>query len=138
MGIRHPEARAGILAEALTRLNAMSFLIGHVTMHTTGQAFPMAFQAGGPHAQDRGLEAVAAAFAEMTGNATAAVWEKPQGKRPPIRLEKRWRIVPRGLALMIGCQTFPNWNGYPGLFASLATGNTVIVKPHRAQSCRWR
>lgn len=125
-----PETRAGILLEALTRLNAMSFLIGHATMHTTGQAFPMAFQAGGPHAQDRGLEAVAAAFAEMTGSATAAVWEKPQGKRPPIRLEKRWRIVPRGLALMIGCQTFPNWNGYPGLFASLATGNTVIVKPH--------
>ena len=31
---------------------------------------------------------------------------------------------------MIGCSTFPTWNGYPGLFASLATGNTVIVKPH--------
>ncbi|QQM30785.1 phenylacetic acid degradation protein PaaN [Martelella lutilitoris] len=125
-----PETRAGILLEALTRLNAMSFLIGHATMHTTGQAFPMAFQAGGPHAQDRGLEAVAAAYAEMTGSATAATWEKPQGKREPITVEKRWRIVPRGLSLMIGCQTFPNWNGYPGLFASLATGNTVIVKPH--------
>ena len=29
-------------------------------MHTTGQGFVMAFQAGGPHAQDRGLEAVGA------------------------------------------------------------------------------
>ncbi len=125
-----PETRAGILLEALTRLNAMSFLIGHATMHTTGQAFPMAFQAGGPHAQDRGLEAVAAAFTEMTSTATAATWEKPQGKHDPITLEKRWRIVPRGLSLMIGCQTFPNWNGYPGLFASLATGNSVVVKPH--------
>ncbi|MAM11518.1 MAG: phenylacetic acid degradation protein PaaN [Rhizobiaceae bacterium] len=125
-----PETRTGILLEALTRLNAMSFLIGHATMHTTGQAFPMAFQAGGPHAQDRGLEAVAAAYAEMTGSATAVTWEKPQGKHAPITLEKRWRIVPRGLSLMIGCQTFPNWNGYPGLFASLATGNTVTVKPH--------
>ena len=30
----------------------------------------------------------------------------------------------------IGCNTFPTWNGYPGLFASLATGNAVVVKPH--------
>ena len=45
-------------------------------------------------------------------------------------LEKHWRVVPRGVALVIGCQTFPTWNSYPGLFASLATGNTVIVKPH--------
>ena len=33
-------------------------------------------------------------------------------------------------ALVIGCQTFPTWNSYPGIFASLATGNPVIVKPH--------
>ena len=33
--------------------------MANAVMHTTGQAFPMAFQAGGPHAQDRGLEAVA-------------------------------------------------------------------------------
>ena len=52
--------------EALVRLNAMSFEMGNAVMHTTGQAFAMAFQAGGPHAQDRGLEAVATAWAEMT------------------------------------------------------------------------
>ncbi|MDI9650393.1 phenylacetic acid degradation protein PaaN, partial [Burkholderia cenocepacia] len=39
-------------------------------------------------------------------------------------------IVPRGTGLVLGCCTFPTWNGYPGLFADLATGNTVIVKPH--------
>ena len=38
--------------------------------------------------------------------------------------------MPRGIALVIGCNTFPTWNGYPGLFASLATGNPVLVKPH--------
>jgi phenylacetic acid degradation protein paaN len=124
------EARVGVCLEALTRLNAMSFLIGHATMHTTGQAFPMAFQAGGPHAQDRGLEGVATAWSEMTRTAKRAVWEKPQGKHVPIVIEKEWRLVPRGVALTIGCNTFPTWNGYPGLFASLATGNTVIVKPH--------
>ncbi|MCA8930831.1 MAG: aldehyde dehydrogenase family protein, partial [Rhodospirillaceae bacterium] len=31
-----------------------------------------------------------------------------------------------------GCNTFPTWNSYPGLFASLVTGNPVIVKPHPA------
>jgi len=45
-------------------------------------------------------------------------------------MEKRFTVVPRGIALVIGCSTFPTWNGYPGLFASLATGNAVIVKPH--------
>ena len=124
------EARTGVLLEALVRLNAQSFVLGHATMHTTGQAFPMAFQAGGPHAQDRGLEAVAVAYDELTRTARDAVWEKPQGRNAPIVLDKHWTLVPRGIALTIGCNTFPGWNGYPGLFASLATGNPVIVKPH--------
>ena len=92
----------------------------------------MAFQAGGPHAQDRGLEAVAYAVAEMSRAPRETQWEKPQGKGEPIRLSKRFRIVPRGVAVEIGCATFPTWNLYPGLFASLATGNTAIVKPHPA------
>jgi acyl-CoA reductase-like NAD-dependent aldehyde dehydrogenase len=91
----------------------------------------MAFQAGGSHAQDRGLEAVAFALAAMRRVPAAATWEKPQGKRPPLRMLKRYRIVPRGISLFIGCATFPTWNGYPGLFASLATGNPVLVKPSR-------
>ena len=45
-------------------------------------------------------------------------------------MAKRFTVVPRGIALVIGCNTFPTWNGYPGLFASLATGNPVLVKPH--------
>jgi phenylacetic acid degradation protein paaN len=31
---------------------------------------------------------------------------------------------------VVGCNTFPTWNSYPGLFASLVTGNPVVVKPH--------
>jgi len=58
------------------------------------------------------------------------VWEKPQGKNPPLKLKKHFEIVGRGVALVIGCGTFPTWNTYPGLFAALATGNPVIVKPH--------
>jgi phenylacetic acid degradation protein paaN len=125
-----PETRVGACLEALSRLNRHGFLLGHATMHTTGQAFAMAFQAGGPHAQDRGLEAVAAAWAEMTRFASHARWEKPQGKAAPLVVEKHWALRPAGLALTIGCNTFPTWNSYPGLFASLATGNPVIVKPH--------
>jgi len=124
------KTRVGICLEVLARLNRISFEIANAVMHTTGQAFAMACQAGGPHAQDRGLEAVAYAFSEMTRTPTQAIWTKPQGKAEPIVLEKHWRIVPRGVSLVIGCQTFPTWNSYPGLFASLATGNTVIVKPH--------
>ncbi|WP_374299180.1 phenylacetic acid degradation protein PaaN [Paracoccus sp. (in: a-proteobacteria)] len=126
------ETRIGACLEILARLNRISFLLGHATMHTTGQAFAMAFQAGGPHAQDRGLEAVAVAWTEMTRFADAARWEKPQGKAAPLVIDKRWTLVPAGVSLAIGCNTFPTWNSYPGIFASLATGNPVIVKPHPA------
>lgn len=127
-----PETRVGICLEILARLNARSFEMANAVMHTTGQAFAMAFQAGGPHAQDRGLEAATYAYAEMIRTPATATWTKPQGKGEPIVIEKHWRIVPRGVSLVIGCNTFPTWNSYPGLFASLATGNTVIVKPHPA------
>ncbi|PWE53807.1 phenylacetic acid degradation protein PaaN [Metarhizobium album] len=127
-----PQDRVGICLEILARLNRKSFEMANAVMHTTGQGFAMAFQAGGPHAQDRGLEAVAYAFAEMDRTPAEALWTKPQGKGQPIVMEKHWRVVPRGISLVIGCNTFPTWNSYPGLFASLATGNTVIVKPHPA------
>ena len=127
-----PEAWAGVCAEILSRINRQSFLFANAVMHTTGQAFMMAFQAGGPHAQDRGLEAVAYAAAEMKRIPAKAHWEKPQGKNEPLKMEKHYRIVPRGVGLVIGCCTFPTWNGFPGLFADLATGNAVVVKPHPA------
>lgn len=127
-----PETRIGVCLEALSRLNRDSFLMANAVMHTTGQGFAMAFQAGGPHAQDRGLEAVALAWEEMTRFAPEARWDKPQGKAAPLVLEKHWSLVPAGISLAIGCNTFPTWNSYSGLFASLATGNPVIVKPHPA------
>lgn len=125
-----PDMRAGICCEVLDRLNKRSFEMANAVMHTTGQAFMMAFQAGGPHAQDRALEAVAYAYKEMSRIPDAVRWEKPQGKHDPLLIDKSWRIIPRGVALVIGCATFPTWNGYPGLFASLVTGNAVLVKPH--------
>jgi phenylacetic acid degradation protein paaN len=125
-----PHGRAGVAAEILRRINARSFELAHAVQHTTGQAFVMAFQAGGPHAQDRGLEAVAYALAEQTRMPAAATWTKPQRGGDPLRLTKTSTPVGRGVALVIGCNTFPTWNSYPGLFADLVTGNPVIVKPH--------
>jgi len=98
---------------------------------TTGQGWMMAFQAGSPHAQDRGLEALTYAYREQSFVPPEATWEKPQGKNPPLVMKKHFQIVGRGVAVVVGCGTFPTWNTYPGLFAALATGNAVIVKPHQ-------
>jgi phenylacetic acid degradation protein paaN len=127
-----PAMRAAVCVEIVDRINKRSFELANAVMHTSGQAFVMAFQAGGPHAQDRALEAVAVAYAEQTRVPATARWEKPQGKRPPLMMEKTFTAVPRGIGLVIGCSTFPTWNSYPGLFASLACGNPVVVKPHPA------
>ncbi|MGW5158300.1 phenylacetic acid degradation protein PaaN [Nonomuraea wenchangensis] len=124
-----PEARALVCAEIIQRLHRRSFEIAYAVQHTTGQPFVMAFQAGGPHAQDRALEAVAYGLEAMTSSAASARWEKP-AKGEPLVMTKRFTVVPRGVAVVIGCNTFPTWNAYPGLFASLVTGNPVIVKPH--------
>src|SRR3954463_3540155 len=124
------EARAMVCLEILGRISDRTHEFAHAVMHTSGQAFMMAFQAGGPHAQDRGLEAVAYAYAEQVRTPDTAEWAKPQGKRDPLTLTKSFTPVPRGTALLIGRTTFPTWTGYPGLFASLATGTAVLVKPH--------
>ncbi|WP_404390859.1 phenylacetic acid degradation protein PaaN [Humibacillus xanthopallidus] len=129
-----PQVRAAVCVEIIDRINRRSFEIANAVMHTSGQPFVMSFQAGGPHAQDRAIEAVAAGLVEQERVPTSVVWEKPgkdrEGKPAPLRLQKDYRIVPRGIALVIGCNTFPTWNAYPGIFASLVTGNPVIVKPH--------
>ena len=125
-----PETRAGVCLEILSRIHSHVFELANAVHLTTGQAFVMAFQAGGPHALDRGLEAVAYAYREMTQQPRTARWEKPAGKAGTLLMEKTFHVVPRGIGLVIGCNTFPTWNSYPGLFASLVTGNPVVIKPH--------
>lgn len=123
------EDRAGILAESLERMKSRFFEIAYATMHTTGQGYMMAFQASGPHAADRALEAIAAGYDELQRFPKTALWDKPMGKFN-IQLNKEWRAVPKGVSVVIGCSTFPTWNTVPGVYASLITGNPVIVKPH--------
>ncbi|MCO6442033.1 MAG: phenylacetic acid degradation protein PaaN, partial [Nitrococcus mobilis] len=71
------EARAGVCLEILERLNKRSFELGQAVMHTTGQGFVMAFQAGATHAQDRGLEAIAYAYEAMSQTPPHSRWVKP-------------------------------------------------------------
>jgi phenylacetic acid degradation protein paaN len=123
------DARVGVGLEVLARLHARIFELANTVMHTSGQAFVMAFQAGGAHALDRALESIAYAYAEMSRVPRTAVWEKP-GRDAPVRMEKTYTVVPRGVALSIGCNTFPTWNTWPGVFASMVTGNPVVIKPH--------
>ena len=124
--------RAGICLEILDRINKRSFEIANSVMHTTGQPYMMAFQAGGPHAQDRGLEALSYAYKQLKDVPENATFTKPTGKdKPPIVMEKKLRVAPRGISLIITCSTFPTWNSYSALFASLITSNAVIYKPHR-------
>jgi phenylacetic acid degradation protein paaN len=123
------QERAGILLEALERMKGRFFEIAYATMHTTGQGYMMAFQASGPHAADRALEAIAAGYEELQRFPAHAQWDKPMGKYN-IQMSKESRVVPKGISVVIGCSTFPTWNSVTGIFASLVTGNPVIVKPH--------
>jgi len=124
------EERTGICLEILHRLNKRSFELAFAVMHTTGQGFMMAFQAGGPHAQDRALEAIAYAYDAMHDVPRQVTWSKKVSKTDTVHLEKTFRLVPRGISAVVACSTFPTWNSYPAIFASLVTGNAVVVKPH--------
>lgn len=123
------ETRAGILVESLDKLKSRFFEMAYATMHSTGQSFMMSFQASGPHANDRALEAVAMGVQELKRYPEKVDWVKPMGKFD-LNIKKNWKAVPKGIGLVIGCSTFPTWNSVPGLYADLITGNTAIVKPH--------
>lgn len=127
--------RAGILTESLDRVAARFFELALATQHTTGQSWIMSFQASGPHSNDRALETIALGLQEQTRFPAEADWVKPMGKDKEgnmkyVTLKKQWRNVPIGISLCIGCSTFPVWNTAPAIYASLVTGNPVIVKPH--------
>ncbi len=123
------EKRAELLVTTLERCKERFHEIALATHHTTGQAYVMAFQASGPHAADRALEALALAYQELKRFPSSVYWEKPMG-RITASLDKAFLPIPKGIGLVIGCSTFPTWNTLPGLFANLMTGNVSIVKPH--------
>ena len=123
------DIRATVLLDALDRVALRFFEIAYATMHTTGQSFMMSFQASGPHANDRALEVLSMAYHELNRFPSDVTWVKNMGKFD-LTLQKNYKAIPKGIALVIGCSTFPTWNTVPGLFGSLMTGNASIVKPH--------
>ena len=123
------DIRAEVLLDALDRVALRFFEIAYATMHTTGQSFMMSFQASGPHANDRALEVLSMAYHELNRFPSDVTWVKNMGKFD-LTLQKNYKAIPKGVALVVGCSTFPTWNTVPGLFGSLMTGNASIVKPH--------
>jgi phenylacetic acid degradation protein paaN len=124
-----PDTRAMICIELLKSLEKRLFENAYATMHTAGQSFMMGFVGSGANALDRGMEAIAYAYKAMTDIPARAAWARELGDTR-IAFEKRYHFVPRGLALVMCCATFPSWNAYPAITANLMTGNPVIVKPH--------
>ena len=123
------EQRVDLCLEIVQRLYGRWFEIAYANQHTTGQSFSMSCIGSGTNALDRGIEAVAYAASAMGRVPDHARWEKDFG-RTRVRLDKRYRILPRGTAVVITCASFPTWNAYPALLVNLATGNPAIVKPH--------
>lgn len=123
------EARVGACLEALHRIHQRGKEFAALTSHTTGQSLGMACSGSGTNALDRGLEAVAMAWAAMDRVPATVTWQQTFGKTP-VTLHKRFRPRPLGTALVIACASFPAWNAYPAILVNLATGNPVLVKPH--------
>jgi len=126
------EERVGLCLEMLDQLARPEslFVNAHATVHTAGQSFIMAFAGCGANALDRGLEALAYAYRAMKDVPETARWARRFGATAETELLKKYRLMPRGVSVVITCATFPQWNGYPAILASVATGNPVIVKPH--------
>ena len=125
-----PEERVGLCLEMAFALEKQCFENAYATMHTAGQAFLMAYSGSGPNALDRGVEALTYAYKAMIDIPNSASWTKTFGRAGEVTLKKSYRLMPRGTAIVVCCATFPMWNAYPAIFANLATGNPVLVKPH--------
>lgn len=126
------ETRLGVLMEVLDVIyRDHLFEIAHAVMHTAGQSYNMAYAGSGVNALDRGIEALVYAEQALRSVTPSARWERDFGKAR-IVLDKTYRAVPRGVAVCFACASFPTWNAWPSMMASLATGNPVIVKPHPA------
>lgn len=124
-----PDLRLAICIEIANRMYERNFEMAHSIMHVAGQSYTQSFSGSGPNALDRGIEALAYAAIAMRSVAPNVTYEKNFAGEV-VTLEKNYRMVPRGVGLVICCASFPTWNAYPSIFASLATGNPVVVKPH--------
>ena len=126
----HPEQRVGVCLEMIERLSKNNFLNTYASMHTAGMSFMMGFAGSGANALDRGLEALAHAHKAMSNIPSRARFTRSFARGPQTTIDKSYHLVGRGVAVVVCCGTFPTWNAYPAIFANLATGNSVVLKPH--------
>lgn len=124
-----PGLRIALCIEMADRLYDRNFEMAYSVMHVAGQSYTQSFSGSGPNALDRGIEALAYSAIAMGNVAPTAEYHRHFGGEQ-VALEKTYTLVPRGVGLVICCASFPTWNAYPAMFASLAAGNPVVVKPH--------
>lgn len=126
------EDRIGVLMEVLDEIyREHLFEVLQSVMHTAGQSYNMAYAGSGVNALDRAIEALVYADQAQRAVTPSALWRRRFGPSE-VQLQKTYRLVPRGVAVCFSCASFPTWNAWPSMMASLATGNAVIVKPHPA------
>ncbi len=116
------DARAAVALEALCRLDAERDLLARAIMHTTGAPPALALASTG---LQRAVEAVAWSF-EAAKRVPSATAHKREGG---ARIRRRFRLVPVGVALVVGGAASPNDGALPALFADLVAGNPVLVRP---------
>ena len=105
--------RVGVGLEILARLEAQVFENAHATMHTGGQGFMMAFAGSGANSLDRGLDGRHCPQGHGRHSRDRDV-HRHFGRGAPGVLDKRYRLVPRGIAAVVTCGSYPAWNAYPG------------------------
>lgn len=112
------EIKAGLLLESIDRISKRFSEIAVSMMHTTGQNFNIAYFSVSL-AADHSLC--------MIGSGIAKINEIIEENST---IHKRKVIIPKGISLIIGDSSAPMLNALPSIYASLITGNSVIVKPH--------
>ena len=125
-----PKERVGVCLELIDRLAKNNFLNTYASMHTAGMSFMMGFAGSGANALDRGLEALVHAHQAMENIPSQTQFVRSFARGPQTTVDKSYHLVGRGVAAVVCCGTFPTWNAYPAIFANLATGNSVVLKPH--------
>lgn len=111
------EIKAGLLLESIDRISRRFSEIAVSLMHTTGKNFNIAYFSVSL-AADHSLCMIGSGISKMN-----EILENGSGHNKKV-------IIPKGISLIIGDSSVPMLNTLPSIYASLITGNAVIVKPH--------
>ena len=134
------ETRAAVCVEILDRLNARSHEIAHAVDAHDRPGVPDGVPGGrvaraGPRARGGRVSR----WRRCAACPAAATWEKPQGKRPPLRMLKRFRIVPARDLAADRLRDVPDLERLPGAVREPRDGQPGAGQAARdARCCRSR